>query len=169
MKRLAVSVRQPEASLLLAGYTQYHARAWTTNVRGPVLIHAAEAANEQLAWILAREDVKRAFRLAGIPLFASPAEMPCKQIVGVATLVDTVTAGSLFDPSLMRPVREADAVLGNLARADAVLWKFTRPAYRPTGVSQRGGPGLWEVEDPYGETACHTSPRSTSRSSPSPP
>lgn len=47
MKGLALSVRQPWASLLVWGLKTIEIRSWSTNYRGHLLIHAAKKVDEK--------------------------------------------------------------------------------------------------------------------------
>ena len=46
-KLLAISVKQPWAALLVAGVKTVEVRTWPTRKRGPILIHAASAADDR--------------------------------------------------------------------------------------------------------------------------
>ena len=46
-KMKAISIRQPFASLIVAGVKDIENRSWPTNYRGPVLIHAAQKVDKK--------------------------------------------------------------------------------------------------------------------------
>lgn len=51
MRYQALSLKQPWAALLAAGFKSIEVRRWRTNYRGPVLIHAARIPDDrELAW-----------------------------------------------------------------------------------------------------------------------
>ena len=73
-----LSVRQPWAYLIVAGYKDIENRTWYTNPRGPLLIHASKAVDpndfpKQRQWI----------REAGIDI---PEDLPRGAIVGSVNL-----------------------------------------------------------------------------------
>lgn len=75
-----LSIRQPWAYLIVAGYKDIENRKWYTNHRGPLLIHASKAVDPndfpmQREWI----------REAGIDI---PEDLPRGAIVGSVTLTD---------------------------------------------------------------------------------
>jgi len=75
-----LSVRQPWAYLIVAGYKDIENRTWRTSYRGPLLIHSSQAVDpndfpKQRAYI----------ESAGIVI---PEDLPRGAIVGAATLTD---------------------------------------------------------------------------------
>ena len=81
-----LSIRQPWAYLIVAGYKDIENRKWYTNHRGPLLIHASKAMEEndfpkQREWIE---------NWTGIVI---PEDLPRGAIVGAATLTDVYSAG----------------------------------------------------------------------------
>ena len=66
LKKLkAISIRQPWAWLIVNGYKDIENRVWSTNVRGPVLIHAGQSKSDTTAEALAF--IKRKYRVANLP------------------------------------------------------------------------------------------------------
>ena len=66
LKKLkAISIRQPWAWLIVNGYKDIENRVWSTNVRGPVLIHAGQSKQDTTAEALAF--IKRKFHVADLP------------------------------------------------------------------------------------------------------
>lgn len=74
----ALSIRQPWAWLHANGYKPVENRTWSTNYRGPVLIHAAKTKPTALEWL----EAMRIAQLAGVR-FPSFEEMDKGGIVGV--------------------------------------------------------------------------------------
>lgn len=72
-----LSVRQPWAWLIVNGYKNIENRSWSTDYRGPLLIHASKTV----------EDVQ----VTDITL---PTEYDRGGIVGLVTLVDVVTSSA---------------------------------------------------------------------------
>ena len=80
-----ISVRQPWAYLIVAGYKPVENRTWRTSYRGPLLIHASQAMEEndfpvQRKWI----------KESGIVI---PEDLPRGAIVGAATLTNVYSDG----------------------------------------------------------------------------
>lgn len=64
--RVAISIRQPWAALLVAGVKTIEVRTWPTRRRGPVLIHAAKLADDRPeAWAQLTAELKDAAALRG--------------------------------------------------------------------------------------------------------
>lgn len=85
----ALSIRQPWCWLILNGGKDVENRDWTTNYRGPLLIHAGKQADENAKSIaLLREYAPE--RLDA----CMRADYPLGGIVGRATLVDVVTSST---------------------------------------------------------------------------
>lgn len=82
----ALTIRQPWAWLVVNGHKDVENRPWRTSHRGPLAIHAASRAMDDdadvRAWVLDR---------FGIEI---PAELPRSSVVGVANVIDVVTASS---------------------------------------------------------------------------
>ena len=67
LKKLkAISIRQPWAWLIVNGYKDIENRVWSTNVRGPVLIHAGQSKADTTAEALAY--IKRKYHVADLPV-----------------------------------------------------------------------------------------------------
>lgn len=79
-----MSIRQPWAWLIVQGFKGIENRAWRTDYRGPVLIHAARRLDPRLPELRVV-----LFRRFGILL---PAVFDLGGIVGEARIVDCVTA-----------------------------------------------------------------------------
>lgn len=74
-----LSIRQPWASLIVSGVKDVENRTWSTRYRGPLLIHAAQRADD-----VTSDEIERRFG------FRLPPDMPLGGVVGVAELVDCV-------------------------------------------------------------------------------
>jgi hypothetical protein len=59
----ALSIRQPWASLIVAGYKDIENRSWRTSYRGPVLIHSAQRVAD-----VTLEEIARRLKVAIGPL-----------------------------------------------------------------------------------------------------
>lgn len=92
----ALAIKQPWAYLLAHGIKKVENRTWNTKFRGEVLIHASKA--------MTQADYNAALSICagiGYPLPAFT-EFELGGIVGVMTIVDTVTESS--DPFFFGPV-----------------------------------------------------------------
>lgn len=66
MAELALSIRQPWASLLVHGLKTIEIRSWPTARQGRILIHAAKLADKsKRAWSLLPEELREEARLTG--------------------------------------------------------------------------------------------------------
>lgn len=84
-----LSVRQPWASLIVAGHKTIENRTWATTHRGPLLIHAAKrpVLDADTHGLLTRDEI---------------AALPRGGIIGVVNVVDCVDASD--DPWFMGPI-----------------------------------------------------------------
>ncbi len=80
----ALSIRQPWASLIVAGYKDIENRSWRASYRGPVLIHSAQRVAD-----VTLEEIARRLKVAIGPL---PNKLARGAIIGMAEIVDCVTA-----------------------------------------------------------------------------
>jgi hypothetical protein len=77
----AISIQQPWAWLICAGFKDIENRTWETNYRGPILIHAGKKIDKEgLAWV--KENM---------PDIELPTEFRTGGIVGSAEIVDCVS------------------------------------------------------------------------------
>ena len=78
----AISIRQPFASLIVAGVKDIENRSWPTNYRGPVLIHAAQKVDKKGIELV---------RKMGLPqIMIDTMYEYCGGIIGEAEIVDCV-------------------------------------------------------------------------------
>jgi hypothetical protein len=89
---LALSIRQPWASLILLAGKDIENRTWETRVRGPILIHAAKGMTKreyQDAMDFAHEvDSRRLYALEALFDSLCLANLPRGGIIGSVILVD---------------------------------------------------------------------------------
>ena len=82
----ALSIRQPWASLIVAGYKTVENRPWRTHYRGPTLIHASLKLDRE-----AYGDVEQGIHpVTGAPWIFSGMDFRTGGIIGQATIVDCV-------------------------------------------------------------------------------
>jgi hypothetical protein len=78
----ALSIRQPWAWLIAAGYKDVENRTWPTRFRGEFLIHSGKRFDQAgYEWVVSKMGL-------AIP---QPREYECGGIVGMVTLIDCVT------------------------------------------------------------------------------
>ena len=128
----ALTIRQPWASLIMAGHKLVENRTWSTSYRGPLLVHAGLKVDRAGYSVLERMGVQ------------APQDLPSGVILGVVDLVDVVRwrrsgrgQGVLFDPYGL--VDEPLAV-------GPVCWILRNPRLLAKPVPRAGRPGLWEAE-----------------------
>lgn len=115
---LALSVRQPYAALLVTGRKPAEYRSWSTDHRGPVLIHAARVP----------EDVPYPGVIAAVAAIRGA-------IIGKVDIIDVVPAGE---------VRRAPGAPGRMGYA----WIVDNPEVFDEPYVIRGRLGLWEAQVP---------------------
>jgi hypothetical protein len=88
---VALTIKQPWASLIIHGGKNIENRSWPTRHRGPVLIHASKKRDDQemLAYKALKE--ARGFNPNWIGAPLKWGEVPCGGVIGVVDIVDCVT------------------------------------------------------------------------------
>jgi ASCH domain-containing protein len=74
-----LSVRQPWASLIVSGAKDVENRTWSTRYRGPILIHAAQRADD-----VTSDEIERRYGIR------PPFDMPLGGVLGLAEIVGCV-------------------------------------------------------------------------------
>jgi hypothetical protein len=116
----ALSIRQPWAWLIVAGYKRVENRTWRTGYRGPLAIHAGQAFDlDGYLWVL------RAFPAIEMP---HPDSFPRGKILGTAVLSDIVTESA--DPWFCGPYG----------------WVLRAPRMLMEQLPRRGRLGLFDVD-----------------------
>lgn len=139
----AISIRQPWAWLIAAGFKDVENRPWKRNYRGPILIHASKTTSRRErveAWDFVRSicrdrpdewaKIFKARLKLGTPCRVS---LPTGAIIGQAEIVDVVTESE--SPWFVGPF--------GFVIANAKLWNVPYPC--------KGALGLFEAPyvDPY--------------------
>lgn len=83
----AISIRQPDAWLVVNGWKDIENRAWKTQYRGVIAVHASGKAMTKGD----REYLAAVCEVLGIPV-PDDSELPTGGIVGLVEVVDCVTA-----------------------------------------------------------------------------
>lgn len=116
----ALSIKQPWAWLIVAGYKRIENRTWTTSHRGPLAIHAGKSFDVE-GWLWVREN----FPQIQMP---HPDNHIRGAIVGTATLSGVVTRSD--DPWFCGPYG----------------WMLSSPQPLMTPIVLRGQLGLFDVK-----------------------
>ena len=88
---VALTIKQPWASLIIGGGKDIENRSWPTTFRGPVLIHASKKRDDDELRAFKALKAARGFKpdWKGQPMLWG--NVPCGGVIGVADIVDCVT------------------------------------------------------------------------------
>lgn len=152
----ALSLIQPWATLIAIGAKCIETRAWPTDYRGPLAIHASKwlAPNGKIVSravadyldLCHVEPFRSALTQGGIDRVR---DLPSGAIVAVASLVDVVRTDTLM-------VDGYERAFGNYAPG-RFAWQLADVRPLSTPVPFRGMPGLWDL--PAAALAAQTSAR----------
>lgn len=126
----ALTIRQPWASLIMAGTKRVENRTWSTNYRGPLVIHAAAAPAPKAQW----DDVSVILEAIGgdpetVPYCIDPKRAEYGVALGTVELVDVVSG--LDDPFAMEYCFQ---------------WVLDNPVLFDHPAPVKGKLGLWDWE-----------------------
>ena len=124
-----LTIRQPWASLIMAGLKEYEFRSWKTNYRGELLIHAGKTIDKE-----AERRLKKYL----------PDVLPTEQILGKVELIDCIKVTPQFLGGLRKinPDIYAKSVFKEeYAWNVKVLEKFNEP------IESKGKLGLWDYNN----------------------
>ena len=124
-----LTIRQPWASLIMAGLKEYEFRSWKTNYRGELLIHAGKTIDKE-----AEKRLKKYL----------PDVLPTEQILGKVELIDCIKVTPQFLGGLRKinPDIYAKSVFKEeYAWNVKVLEKFNEP------IETKGKLGLWDYNN----------------------
>lgn len=88
-----LTIHQPWAWLIVAGFKRFENRGWHTNYRGPVLIHAGKS----------NESLTAGKRLAESLDIRLPPKLTFGAVIGTVDLVNCTTATEIDDPFATGP------------------------------------------------------------------
>lgn len=136
----ALSVRQPFASLIVAGVKEYEGRSWRPAViglaLGPVLIHASSAAD---VGAMTAPHIIRALRRVGL----DPAALPRSQIIGMVNVPAILTGADAMRRVAKRQRMFVDVEDGEVWHVP-YLWQLSDAVTLPPTVA-KGALNLWRV------------------------
>ena len=126
-----ISVRQPFAMLIVRGGKDIENRSWSTEYRGPLLIHAGVKPMSKSDWQWIKDLVKWNHDRGIMAPDIIPADVQYGGIVGMVTLADVVTESQSgwFD-------------------AGGFGWVLTQPRLLPFHPC-KGQLGFWDVPYPF--------------------
>lgn len=125
----AITIKQPFASLIMAGVKEYEFRTWKTSYRGELLIHAGKSVDTE---------AMEKFAEYGL-------EYPLGCILGKATLSDCIPV----DDTLRTTLREKDAFVysGTTEASDWEGYAFQLNNIQlMEPIPVKGMLGLWEFQ-----------------------
>lgn len=123
----AISLWQPWASAMALGRKRLETRGWSTNYRGPLLIHAAKR------WTRAEREFA--------DLMDMPADLPLGALVAVGHLSGTFRA----DVANL-PLSDLERSWGDFS-AGRFAWFFVEIRPLPEPIQFRGAQGFFDVPD----------------------
>jgi hypothetical protein len=137
----ALSIKQPWATLLVAGLTPYVVRDWRTAHRGPLAVHAGGTTPWENVALCGDPAMKALLRRSGCD-FAF--ELPTRAVLGTVTLADCfhLTEGNRdrLDP-------EDPAVQFGLLRPGRWAWVCTDPHAFAHPVPMAGRLGVFDIPE----------------------
>jgi len=146
----AITLRQPWASLFVAGAKLIETRSWSTPYRGPLAVHASAKINAEEFALCYSPPFASALANLG---FNAPGDLPVGAVLGIVEIVDCLrmVAGRLtgdlaeFAINDRRAMTDNERAFGHYA-AGRFAWitspartVFTKP------IPARGMLGLWEL------------------------
>lgn len=144
----ALTLWQPWATAIAIGAKRFETRSWRTSYRGPILIHAAARAVDEL-------EARELWNLAGLS-WPPGYFFPRGAIVAAAQLVEVHPTESLLhrQPPLVGP---AERVLGDFT-VGRQAWELRDVRRLREPVPCRGGQGIWEVPGDVAALASAATP-----------
>lgn len=121
-----ITIKQPWASLIIAGYKKYEFRSWKTSYRGEILIHAGKGI-----------DKKYLDKFKDLNL-----EYPSGYIIGKVNIEDCI---ELTDEKEEEIIKENPLVYGHSSKRGGYAWKISNPK-KINPIEINGQLGLWNYE-----------------------
>lgn len=134
----ALSLDQPWASLLAGGPKQFETRAWRTNYRGRIAIHATKKLTSEALTLTFQEAFARSLTRLG---YLTAEDLPLGCIIGTATIVDMIPAMDVY-----RKIAQLERTFGNYTMG-RWAWQCADPVLFKTPIPCRGMQGLWTVPE----------------------
>lgn len=122
-----ISIRQPWASLIVAGYKKFEFRSWKTNYRGEILIHASKTIEKE--HLVRFNDLNLTY--------------PMGQIIGKAYLSDCIVMTNEFENKL---INENELVYGANHNRGGYAFKLDKVEKLAKPITINGNLGLWNFD-----------------------
>jgi hypothetical protein len=136
-----LTVKQPWATLLVQGASQYLVSSWRTCHRGRLAIHASSRFPRAHIELCCDGDMRRLLHRHG---YDFAIELPMQAVLGSVTIADclrvTEETREFFDP-------DDPAVAFGLVQPGRWVWICTGPESFPHPVPAVGRPGIFAVPD----------------------
>ena len=132
----AISLWQPWATLIAIGAKTYETRSWSTDYRGPLLIHAAK--NESELKVALEDEFFNVLSEAGY--FEGDKSLPLGAIVAYAELATVGRVELVRDTHAKNERAFGDYSDGRFA------WKLVNVQRIEPAVPARGAQGLFDIE-----------------------
>ena len=137
-----ITLWQPYASLIAIGAKRIETRSWSTNYRGPLLIHAAKCWNDEIADdCLRAKTVLEKYRYSPSGLWGDAASLMWKQTLG-----KVLARGRLAEcvPMLVAPDGTMDSDFGWFGPG-RFGWRIADVVPILPPIAVRGAQGLFDV------------------------
>jgi hypothetical protein len=138
-----ITIKQPWATLLVTGATQYVVRSWHTPHRGLLAIHASRLFPRQQIELCCDPVMRNLLRPCGVEYAM---QLPTQAVLGTVTVGDCLEVSRdnlpLFDP-------EDPAVAFGLLQPGSCAWICTAHAAFPEPVPLPGRLGIFTIPDKF--------------------
>jgi len=122
-----ITIKQPWATLIAAGYKKYEFRSWKTKYRGPLLIHAGKGIDSQA--MKRFEDLNLSY--------------PKSKIMAMVQLEDCILIDEAFNSQLLN---ENNKIYGKDDKIGLYAWKLSNVENVNISEEIKGKLGLWNIE-----------------------
>ena len=133
----AITLIQPWATLLVSGHKTVETRAWATNHRGPLLIHAGVSKNRVIDFLFTQEPFASCLKELG---YQCSKDLPRGKIVGIVTVESVAKA-----EDISKNLSEKEKAFGDF-RQGVFSWICKNPIIFKNPIPLRGELRIFEVE-----------------------
>lgn len=134
-----LTLLEPWASLMVAGYKHFETRCWSTDYRGDLVIHASSGKKS----CRHSYEVEKLFTAAGMPFPegwpVKPQEYPLGRILAVGRLIDCAE----MTPEMIARQSKMELAFGDW-RPERFVW-IIASLRRVEQIPWKGSLGLWKV------------------------
>lgn len=123
---MALTTKQPWATLIMQGEKRYEFRSWQTKYRGELLIHAGKSVD--------KEAIKRLAKYL-------PENLPLGKILGKVRLVDCIKMSPEFKEMLLK---ENSEIYTKSSFQENYGWQVTDIEVFEESIEAKGRLSLWE-------------------------